>query len=348
VNTLRHGDRIDGPQHHVGVVSGIRWARDGNPFSYIVRWDTLKGLLVVYAPDCFSPPIGTGHAARLVDGGAVFEQASKGHPPSKGALKRTHTPALGHGTSARPAFSAVGPVPAAGVEGTDDEDEDGADDLDSGNGPGPSTKLGRQLGWTPATETAYQEAIGFPAPYIPPTKKDSSVSWGGRGCRHWQGPFMVTDGYVVALSASMDRPMKNAPPPTDCGVYLATSWIPRTALLWTNGSMGRQAAPGQEILAVDWPDRGVIPLEDLDRAIRWAWTRMVEGRSVDVGCQGGHGRTGTFAGALLVFTGMDTTAAIKAVRTRHCSHAIETKGQEALLHGYARLLEARKGGESGD
>ena len=94
---------------------------------------------------------------------------------------------------------------------------------------------------------------------------------------------------------------------------------------------------------LDWPDFGVP--EDLG-ALRRALTDLLDrarnGERVELGCLGGHGRTGTALACLAVLTGTPTNAwpcshahssgdAVAWVRANYCYKAVETDSQEHLV-----------------
>lgn len=59
---------------------------------------------------------------------------------------------------------------------------------------------------------------------------------------------------------------------------------------------------------------------------------LAQGRTVHVGCIGGHGRTGLVIGAVVARLGIaEDNDAIGWVRTKYCNRAIETAGQENFL-----------------
>jgi len=62
--------------------------------------------------------------------------------------------------------------------------------------------------------------------------------------------------------------------------------------------------------------------------------RLPKGAKVVVHCQGGSGRTGTFAAAYWITKGMVVSSAISHVREAR-QHAIETAEQEAVLADFA-------------
>lgn len=101
----------------------------------------------------------------------------------------------------------------------------------------------------------------------------------------------------------------------DFGLYLDERWAPP----WPHEHL-------------DWPDFGVP--EDLG-ALRRALTDLLDrGRTcerVEVGCLGGHGRTGTALACLAVLTGTPANEALAWVRANYCYKAVETDVQEQLV-----------------
>ena len=55
--------------------------------------------------------------------------------------------------------------------------------------------------------------------------------------------------------------------------------------------------------------------------------RARSGESVELGCLGGHGRTGTALAYLAVLSGLPAGDAVAWVRANYCSEAIETPDQ---------------------
>jgi protein-tyrosine phosphatase len=62
--------------------------------------------------------------------------------------------------------------------------------------------------------------------------------------------------------------------------------------------------------------------------------RADEGGAVEIGCLGGHGRTGTALACLAVLTGTPSADAVEWVRANYCREAIETDQQEALVRSF--------------
>jgi hypothetical protein len=93
-----------------------------------------------------------------------------------------------------------------------------------------------------------------------------------------------------------------------------------------------------EVLKLDWADMST-PKCGLDFWIK-LWDLMPE--KTVIACMGGHGRTGTCLGALIIATGVDYYSAVETVRNEHCDKAIETTSQEVYLHElYMEVIKRR-------
>ena len=128
-------------------------------------------------------------------------------------------------------------------------------------------------------------------------------------------PVVLPDGTeIVAVSFGGDDPYRRDRPP-GFGLYFDDRWQPP----WPHAH-------------VDWPDFGVP--EDgalLSDALRDLLTRARGGERVEIGCLGGHGRTGTALACLTVLAGVDPAVAVEWVRTNYCAMAVETDDQVALV-----------------
>jgi hypothetical protein len=165
-----------------------------------------------------------------------------------------------------------------------------------------------------------------------------------RQCSHRQAPLQVGI-YTVRLSASSDRvPWKgDAPLPlTKAAVYMTPLWLDKPYMGSNDASDTLRKEGEQRILFIDWPDGGVVPMVMLGRACAWALEVLMRNDSLDIGCQGGHGRTGTFAGTLAVYLGENPHHVITRIRKDYCNKAIETKRQEDLIVGFSDYLKGRK------
>jgi Protein-tyrosine phosphatase len=119
---------------------------------------------------------------------------------------------------------------------------------------------------------------------------------------------------LTAVSFDPGDPYSRHPKP-DFGLYLDARWQPP----WDHAH-------------IDWPDFG-LP-EDTDavqRSLRALLDRARSGERVEVGCLGGHGRTGTALASLAVLSGYPAGDAVNWVRAHYCSKAVETPEQEAFV-----------------
>ncbi len=167
-----------------------------------------------------------------------------------------------------------------------------------------------------------------------PLPNRAMAMWRPPDCRHWREPVDLRNGVTVFASAWFDRPV-NQPVDIDwpdIGFYLDGSWS-QTTMLCSPGFRPRFAHyKPSKLMIYPWPDLGV-PREPtrFRRALHWLLHQATEGRRIEIGCAGGHGRTGTTLAGLLILQGMTTTRAIKKVRNEYCRDAIETKSQTQML-----------------
>lgn len=105
----------------------------------------------------------------------------------------------------------------------------------------------------------------------------------------------------------------------DYGLYLDPRWEPP----WPHDH-------------VDWPDFGVpSDRAQLVSSLTSLLSRARQGQCVEIGCLGGHGRTGTALGCAAVLCGHPSTGAVGWVRVNYCQAAVETGEQE----GFVRDME---------
>ncbi len=119
---------------------------------------------------------------------------------------------------------------------------------------------------------------------------------------------------VTAASFNARDPYARDQPP-DYGLYLDRHWQPP----WTHDHL-------------EWPDFGVP--EEAARvagALRIVLNRACGRDRVEVGCLGGHGRTGTALACLAIMSGHPSSDATAWVRANYCTDAVETAQQEAFI-----------------
>jgi protein-tyrosine phosphatase len=156
---------------------------------------------------------------------------------------------------------------------------------------------------------------------------------------HWRQPVRVGN-YVLTCSSFSCRP-KDIEPNLDFGIYLSKVWDSYISPIWTSGAYLKSVAEvrGYPAMIVDWPDGSAVSAEMIKRLVNIALSKLRHGKSVDIGCWGGHGRTGTLLACIIArVEHLPAKAAIEAVRQRYCEHAIESKTQEEAVGKYVRIM----------
>ena len=153
-------------------------------------------------------------------------------------------------------------------------------------------------------------------------------------CRHWREPVDLLEGVTVFASAWFDRPQGHIDMDwPEIGLYLDGSWASVT-MLCSPGFRPRFARyRPSKLVAYPWPDLGV-PREParFTRALQWILHQAAQGKRVEIGCAGGHGRTGTTLATMLVLQGMSPKRAVQSIRRTYCHEAIETRSQMKMIH----------------
>lgn len=85
---------------------------------------------------------------------------------------------------------------------------------------------------------------------------------------------------------------------------------------------------------VAWPDFGVPDPDELRASLQRLLARARSGDLVEIGCLGGHGRTGSALACLAVLTGTPPDGAVDWVRANYCPDAVETNEQRAFVENY--------------
>jgi hypothetical protein len=150
-----------------------------------------------------------------------------------------------------------------------------------------------------------------------------TFTFAARTCTHALDTYYLSDGTAIYLSGSADRYARTWEP--DLAFYLDGSWTPRTVAFH-----------------IGWQDYGLPYVSDaqLLSMARLALSEARQGKTVEIGCIGSHGRTGTFV-AILDCLSMDyalPAVAISNVRGQHCWKAVETAEQEWFVRKCAALM----------
>ena len=174
-------------------------------------------------------------------------------------------------------------------------------------------------------DTAKEEQLTWQHPQNPKTKARYVAPV--RSCAHNRTPFSFNE-HTIYLSGSSDRQTPVQGPDPTVAIYLDATWL-RGKVLSNGGMKKPEGEP--HIIYLNWPDYGVVEVQRLMCIARWALEQLEAGHTLEVGCVGGHGRTGTFVAGMMVVTGFHPDDAIKEVRTNYCPNAVESKPQEKLL-----------------
>lgn len=161
-------------------------------------------------------------------------------------------------------------------------------------------------------------------------------------CRHWRQRFELNDRIEIFASAIFDRP---ADPdsrgdfvgPPHIGLYLDERWAAHSLLLSPGPELPflRKRTNAGRIVLWPWADYE-IPDEPrlFARALKWLLREAGKGKVIEIGCMGGHGRTGTVLACLLVLQGANPATALTKVWTEYCSEAVESRAQQELVRQF--------------
>lgn len=139
----------------------------------------------------------------------------------------------------------------------------------------------------------------------------------------------------------------------DFGIYLDFGWkrrlggstetvfrmpegqaVPEFAKNWDKPN----SQPEAYGMYLPWPDRGIVSMDHLLPLLDFMDKEIDAGKRIEIACMGGHGRTGTLAGALIIYRNkadgrkFPTEGVIKYIRGAYCKEAIESDIQEDLLY----------------
>jgi hypothetical protein len=177
---------------------------------------------------------------------------------------------------------------------------------------------------------------------------------------------MITGDLILSGSWASNS---QALPDADAAIFFAESWkskyapsytppIPEEVVpletVWNEGDNGlkwptveviKSGKPGTEqkpwaehapIIYIPWPDHGVLHNDIIAPYVDAAADFIRDGKVVQVGCIGGHGRTGTFAAMVIanLFPNWGAQWALNWVRFFYCRKAAEVNKQEDMVFIY--------------
>lgn len=164
--------------------------------------------------------------------------------------------------------------------------------------------------------------------------KGGVTAWSGFGtkggvvttyvsCRHKGRELLFPNGQKIYGSSCHAQAEEGYVP--DFGFYLDSCWFSEAHQLG---------------IMVPWQDMGLpkIDRDHVDAAVTLACTMIERGDIIEVGCIGGHGRTGTFLALIAMRNGVKTPEeAIAYVREHYCEKAIESSTQEWYVKAWYAL-----------
>lgn len=165
-------------------------------------------------------------------------------------------------------------------------------------------------------------------------------------CRHWRQPFELQDGLTIFASAWLDKPDHAGPLSPggfsghpDVGFYLDAKWASSTIVASPGAKLPFARAPRDrgQVVIYPWEDWGVPDnITGLRRALMWLQEQVHEGKVVEIGCMGGHGRTGTALACVLLLQGVNAKKAINRIWNSYCDEAIESQRQIEFINAFAK------------
>jgi len=146
---------------------------------------------------------------------------------------------------------------------------------------------------------------------------DWTYGYGGGGAgyiakdRHYYDSLIFPNGVKVYASSQHTRKTGEEVP--SFALYLDDIWRPQCLAFM-----------------LPWQDMGLpkIGYKQAAEAITNTYNLAVKGSTIEVGCIGGHGRTGTVLACMAVLAGVPGKDAVKFVRDHYCKHAVESARQE--------------------
>ena len=174
-------------------------------------------------------------------------------------------------------------------------------------------------------------------------RKDKSMI--GTRCHHVHTPVQVGP-YTVYTTAGSRVRTSSKYSPKDMAFHLDFDlWTELRGVREEHFAATTAKVPifkdgkGRRMVFVRWPDWGVIGIDRFKRLIRLAHRTLKEGQTVEVGCIGAHGRTGTFlAGLMVEVEGIGYQEAVQAIRRQYCLKAIENYPQEEMVRDVEQAL----------
>ena len=158
-------------------------------------------------------------------------------------------------------------------------------------------------------------------------------------------PFTGTEGGVIVASSRVGKLHEKA----TAALFFDTSWKSSLSrkpfkVELTNNKSGLipDFSHEAEITAdipmafIPWTDMAA-PVQTIEKYVLWALDYIKKGGWLQIGCIGGHGRTGTFLALMLLADGRaeDADDAVCQTRALYCNKAIESTSQADYIYAAA-------------
>ena len=149
-----------------------------------------------------------------------------------------------------------------------------------------------------------------------------------RNCNHFHDPIKVGK-YTMYASASTDAPTGLWTPAQRPDLFIGLSSTWESLLTTINTNVPEFTMPPTVPYAIlSWADQDACPDNILQFVVPKLINRIQNGQAIEVGCMGGHGRTGTLLAILLgKIEKLKPLKAITELRKRYCDSAVESMRQ---------------------
>lgn len=165
--------------------------------------------------------------------------------------------------------------------------------------------------------------------YFGSGKKDYSANW--KRCWEDHKPLKILDGEI--LGAACAHPQKGY------DIYIGLDH----GMQFSSKNYPWQKNGGEGPLEFLFPISDMCAPKDVKNfklMIKWLVVQLKAGKAIQVGCIGGHGRTGLVLAALAQVTGVAPKNAIQWVRKHHCKKAVESASQIKFLMKHYKVSKA--------
>jgi hypothetical protein len=162
-------------------------------------------------------------------------------------------------------------------------------------------------------------------------------------CSHFRDKIKVGTGTLLLSEYRYNNDISKEPVP-DLGIYLAESWDRLFNIITVRGKpqhfeMLQEASLLYPYLIVEWSDGQSLPEKQLSILVNGIISNLHEGKKVEIGCMGGHGRTGTLAACVIgKEMGWNARETIKYLRDTYCDEAVETRVQIEAVDDFLGMV----------